>query len=311
MTYVVYASVPPPPPALAPDFQGLTHTVTGWDGTRFDLSIPSAGVLLLADGVDGLGMPEFDQYVDEYASVDGGQYQGSRARTRSPEWLLGVWGDSSEQWRARDHALWRIIQPDRPAQWTVTDPEGRTRTLMVRFRSSSPHKYSRDPSKAGWAIYTVTLMAEQPFWSGPPINSPVWGVETPVNFTGPTDLAPDYYVSAAADITSAEIENPGDVGVHVVWTVKGLGAGLSSVSIGAAGGSLGFTSVAAGSTLRITTDPTSPVAYLNTVDVSGAVTPWDPRPLPPLGEVSPVTITLGGAGTVQGSFVPRYFRGIP
>lgn len=307
MTYVVLSSPPVLPEPPLPKLQGLRHTWTGWDGTVFDLSVPSAGVLLLEDGVTGMHMPEFDQYTDEHASVDGARYRGTRTRVRNPEWTLGIFGDTTPQWRARNTALWRTLHPSKPGLWTVTDSDGAGRTLTCRYRSSSELQYGRDPHKAGWSIYPVSLMAERPYWEGPPINSPVWGQDEAVNFTGPSDAAPDYYVSGATSIGSAAMENPGDVDASLIYTVRGVGTGLTSVSINAAGGSLGFGAVAAGSVLRINTDPTAPLATLNGVDVSGAVNPWDPRAIP-AGETSPLAITMVGQGTVQASFVPRYFR---
>lgn len=308
MTYVVYAEAPIPEPPLPPAFQGFQHTWTGWDGTSFDLSVPTAGVQLLQDGITGMHMPEFDQYMDEHASVDGARYRGSRVKVRNPEWTLGVFGDSSKQWRERNTALWNTFRPDRPGLHTVTDPDGVSRSLLCRYRSSAELSYARDPLKAGWAVYQVTLLAEQPFWLGAPILSPIWGnAEAPVNFTGPSDSAPDFYISGATTIGSASLTNPGDVDADVAYVAKGTGTGLTSVRIQAAGGDMLYGPVAAGSTLRISTDPAAPLATLDGVDVSGAVSPWDPRAIP-AGETSPLAVTLVGQGTLQASFTPRYFR---
>ncbi len=308
MTYIVYAEAPIPEPPLPPAFQGFHHTWTGWDGTSFDLSVPTAGVQLLQGGLTGLHMPEFDQFLDEAASVDGATFRGDRAKVRNAEWTLGIFGDSSAEWRERDTAFWRTMRSRRPGLWTVTDPDGVSRSLVCRFRSTSEYSYERDPLKAGWAVYQVALLAEQPFWTGAPILSPVWGnTETPVNFTGPSDSAPDYYVSGATTIGSASMTNPGDVDADLTYTAKGTGTGLTSVRIQAAGGDMLYGPVAAGSTLRINTDPAAPLATLDGVDVSGAVDPWDPRPIP-AGETSPLAVTLVGQGTLQASFVPRYFR---
>lgn len=310
MSYIVYAAAPIVEPPLPPAFQGLRHTWTGWNGQSFDLSVPTAGILLLQGGVSGLHMPEFDQFLDEHASVDGARYQGSRAKVRNPEWTLGVFGDSSREWRGRDTAFWDTMRPNLPGLWAVTDPDGVSRSLMCRYRSSSEFSYERDPLQAGWAVYQVTLMAERPYWEGAPILSPIWGnAETPVNFTGPADSAPDFYISGATTIGSAALGNPGDVDAHLVWTIKGTGAGLTSVRIQAAGGDMLYGPIAAGSTLTIRTDPVSPLATLNTTDVSGAVSPWDPRPIP-AGETSPLLVTLVGEGTAQASFTPRYLRAI-
>lgn len=310
MTYVVYAAAPVVEPPLPPAFQGLRHTWTGWDGTSFDLSVPTAGILLLQDGITGMHMPEFDQYLDEHASVDGARYRGSRTRVRNPEWTLGIFGDSSKEWRARDKAWWHSVHPDYPGMWTVTDPDGVSRSLTCRLRSSSEYAYQRDPLQAGWAVHQVSLMAERPYWESAPVLSPVWGnTEAAVDFTGPSDSAPDFYVSGATTVGSAALSNPGDVDAHLAWTIKGTGTGLTSVRIQAAGGDMLYGPIAAGSTLTIRTDPVSPIALLNSTDVSGAVSPWDPRPIP-AGETSPLLVTLVGQGTAQASFTPRHFRAL-
>lgn len=307
MTYVVYSAAPEIPEPPLPKFLGVSHSWTGWDGTTFDLTGGSAGVFMLLDGVTGMHLPEFDQYMDEHASADGGRYRGSRTRVRNPEWTLGIFGETTAEWRARDVAFWRTMHPGRPGLWTVTDSDGASRTLTCRFKSAPELQYGQDPHAAGWSVYAVTLLAERPYWEGAPVHSPAWGTEVSENFTGPSDAAPDYYVSGATTLGSAALTNPGDVDAHVTYTVRGVGSGLSSVSIQAAGGELGFGAVAAGSVLRINTDPTAPLATLDGVDVSGLVTPWDPRPIPD-GETSPLAITMVGGGTVQASFTPRFFR---
>jgi hypothetical protein len=306
-TYVVYASdtitLPPPP---LPKWEGLTHLWTGWDGTTFDLTEGSAGVFMLLDGVTGMHLPEFDQHLDEYASVDGGRYRGTRTRVRHPSWTIGIFGEDSRAWRDRDTAFWRTLDPDRPGLWSIRDPEGRVRTLVCRLRSSSEHTYDRDPHEAGWSVYTVDLLAEQPYWQGPPVRSPRWAHEESVDFTGPTDAAPPFYVSGASMIGEARLTNEGDVEAWLTWDVEGP---VDSVQIEAAGGSLAYGSVPAGEMLRITTDPSEPVARIGTADVTGQVEPWDPRPIPP-GETSEVGITLVGTGAVQARFVPRFRRAL-
>lgn len=309
MTFVVYAT----PPAVAElpvsPWTSLRHTWQGPDGSMWDLSDPAGGVFLLSSGIVGLHMPQFDQYVDEYANVDGGVYRGSRAQVRNPEWTLLIWDDgSTEAFKERYRALWSTLDPNRPGLWTVTDASsGESRSLMVRLRSSEEMSYDRDPLKAGWAIYSVTLLAEDPFWRGVPILSPTWGADDSINFTGPSDSAPDYNVSASTSLSSAAMTNDGDVDAWPSYTITGGTGGLTTVTIAAAGGTVGFGAVAEGSVLRISTDPTNPTMTLDGTDVAGDVDPWDPRAIP-AGETSPLTITIVGHGTVQASFAPRYYR---
>lgn len=305
-SYVVYGAPPAPEPPSSPLWEGLTHTWTGWDGTTFDLTAGTAGVYLLLDGVTGMHLPEFDQYLDEYAGVDGGRYRGDRTRVRQPSWTIGIFGDNSRLWRARDTAFWKTIHTRRPGMWTVTDPDGRSRSLLCRLRSSGEHEYSSDPMYAGLALYPVELLAEQPYWTGAPVQSPVWRQPAGVPFTGPTDAAPAYHLARAATSASATLKNEGDVDADLVHVVKGP---VESVVIGAAGGTVAFGQVNDGSVLRINTDPTYPIATLDGTDVTEHVVPWDPAPIP-AGETTQLDITLVGAGSLQSSFIPRYWRAL-
>lgn len=308
MTFAVYAT----PPAVASlpvsPWTGLRHTWQGSDGSTWDLSDPTSGVFMTDGGITGLHMPQFDQYLDEYANLNGGVYRGSRAQVRNPEWTVFIWNDGTSQgFLDRYRALWDTLDPNRPGLWTVTDvASGESRTLVCRYRSAEELNYTRDPLQAGWAVYTVTLLAEDPFWAATPVVSPVWGNDSSVNFTGPSDAAPDFYISGATQAT-ATLANAGDVDAWLTWTVVGGSGGVSTVSLGTDGGTVGFGAVAEGSTLVVSTDPTNPVVLLNGTDVSGAANPWDPREIP-AKTTSILTIALTGTGTVQARFVPKYLR---
>lgn len=295
----------PPAPPL-PLWTGFKHTWTGWDGVSWDLTDPSQGVALLNSGITGMHMPEFDQYLDEYAGVDGARYRGSRAMVRNPEWLVGVYADSSDAWRELDVAFWRSLHPDRPGVWSVTDSVGRVRSLRCRFRSASEHEYGIDPLEAGWALYSVTLLAEGSYWEGEEVQSPTWTAAEPVDFIDSETLGPPYHPGSATTIDSAKLTNNGDVDEWLTWRVVGP---VDGVSIEAAGGELGYGALTQGEELVITTDPTRPQALLNGSDVSGDVSPWDPRPIP-AGETTQLDIQMVGGGTLQASFVPKFFRAI-
>jgi hypothetical protein len=304
--YVLASASKLPEPPIPILFTGLRHTWTGWNGTTFDLTDASAGVGLLG-GLVGMHLPSFEQQLDELAGVDGARYRSSRTRPRNPEWTIGIFGDSTDEWRERDQLWWDTLDPDKPGLWQVTDPEGRSRSLRARLRSSEEHEYPQDPYEAGWSVYSVSLLAEQPYWEGAPILSPVWGSADNQNFTGPDDAAPSYYIGAASNLSTAEMTNPGKVDAWLSYTITALTGGISSVTINAGGGALGYGAIAAGQTVRIWTDPEQPYALRGTTDVTGTVDPWNPRPIP-AGETSPMSITLVGNGTVQASFTPRYYR---
>lgn len=296
-------AAPPTPPPLDL-WTGFQHTWEGWDGSLWNLSSMNQGVALLKDGITGMHLPEFDQQIDEYASVDGGRYRGTRTLVRNPEWLVGVYGDSSDEWRELDVAFWRSLHPDRPGVWRVTDHLGRTRSLRCRLRSSTEHQYGIDPVEAGWSLYTVTLLAEQPYWEGEEVRSPTWTSAAPVDFIDSETLGPPFHPGSATTTGNATLTNTGDIDTSITWTANGP---ITSLNIEAAGGALAYGSITDGDELVISTDPTRPQALLNGVDVSGDVDPWDPRPIP-AGETVALDISMVGGGTLQASFTPRYFR---
>lgn len=306
MGSLFFAAPPVPVPPPLPVWQGFKHTWTGWDGTVWDLTNVDQGVAMLSDGVTGLHMPEFDSHLEEYASVPGARFKGSRTLVRNPEWLIGVYGDSSAEWREVDVAFWRSLHPDRPGVWRVTDSEGRSRALRCRLRSTSEHQYGIDPLEAGWSLYTVTLLAVDPYWEGEEVTSPLWKSADPVDFIDSELLGPPYHPGSATTTGNATLTNPGDIDAWLTWTVTGP---VDSVEISAAGGDLAYGAVGDGDVLVISTGPTRPVAELNGVDVSGSVDPWDPRPIP-AGESSPMGIDMVGGGSIRATFIPRHFRAI-
>lgn len=308
MAEIFWAAPYTPPTPPIPVWQGFTHTWTGWDGREWPLSDPEKGVALLKDGVTGMHMPEFDQPLDEYASVDGARYRGTRARVRNPEWLIGIYGDTTAAWRKLDVEFWKSMHPDKPGVWTVTDSAGKSRSLRCRFRSTSEHQYGVDPAEVGWSLYTVTLLAEGSYWEGEEISSPTWTAADPVDFIDSEELGPPYHPGNALTTGDAELTNPGDVDAWLTWQIEAVEA-VTSVDIDAAAGKLGYGAMSQGDVLVISTDPTRPMAELNGEDVSGTIDPWDPRPIP-AGETSPLGIDMVGGGAIRATFTPRHFRAI-
>lgn len=295
--------VPPPPPV--PPFTGFEHTWTGWDGSHWSLSDPDGGVVLVSGGVVGMNMPTFDHYSSESPALAGARHRGSRAQVREPEWPLLVYSDKgSEDWLERDRAFWRTMHPDRPGVWTVTNPRtGEHRSLMCRFYDDGSHAFDLDPAEAGWALYSLTLRADQPYWLGEWVSSPLWGTPVSTDFIPPGG-APPFNISSGMALASAELTNPGDVAAWPTWTITGP---FSSITLSTAGGTVGIPGgVASGQTLTVHTDPRDQAALLGGVDVTGTVD-FDPRPIP-AGESSPVEVEFAGSGSVQAAFMPRYFR---
>jgi hypothetical protein len=304
MTALVFAApyVPPLPPE--PLFQGYRMIWRGADGSQWNLTDPDGGVVMLADVV-GLHLPGYDRLTSTSPARAGSRHRGSRAQERRIEWPLLVWSDDdSAAWRERDRAFWSSLDVDRPGTWVVQAPKGgQTFEIECRLVSDGGFAFSQDPSKAGWALYQVELVANDPYWLGAEISSS-WANRAADPFFG-SDGA--LHIASSATLVDATMSNPGEVSAWVSWTLEG--PFTTPVSITVDGGTIKTPTIAAGSVLEINTDPGIATAYLDGVDVSGLVDPWDPRPLPP-GQDVPVAITAEGFGSISARFRPKYRRGV-
>lgn len=221
------------PPPQVRRFRGLSMTWTGWDGSVWELTQSSAGVFLTDGGVRGLHMPPVQRYTSQSPSVPGSRWRGSRTGERECFWPLFVYSDESSQaWLERDRAFWRTMRPDQLGTWSVTDPGGVTRSLACRF-SDSEDSLTRDPVAFGWNLYGITLVAEQPFWSGPPVvRSFTAGAGVPF-FGGVGEPGgPPFYPSRGNTAASAKVDNPGDVDVYPVYVLNGPVDSGATVGVG-------------------------------------------------------------------------------
>lgn len=317
MSVVVFAApyVPPLPPVNP--FPGMSMLWTGSSGDAWDLNDPGSGVMLVGDSVEGMHLPEFADYVQEFAGLDGQDYDGGVAKARNVEWTVFVWSDNdSVEWVERERAWWSSFKPrGSRGTWSVALPTGERRTLRCRLTSDGGYAHINDPSRFGWAAYPITLIADDPWWYGEPITDS-WGApDTRLFFGGgdpdtdtgtPAEVGPPFFVSTSASFEEATATNVGDEPTWPKWTIKGP---VTAATITVDGGSIGVPAVAAGHTLVINTDPADPTAFDGSTDKSGLIDPWDPRPIPP-GETVPITIGIEyTAGASVSLFAPtRYWR---
>ena len=172
MTALVFAApyTPPPPPVPKPRlWDSYRMTWQGANGTLWELD-GSQGVMLLEDGLVGLDFPEADVFTSTSPATAGRRHRGSRWKEREVEWNLLVFSDeSSAAWRALDRAFWGSFSVDSPGTWTATDATGRALSLPCHLVPVG-RAFDRDPSRHGWALYQVRMIANDPFWVGPAIT---------------------------------------------------------------------------------------------------------------------------------------------
>jgi hypothetical protein len=304
MTVMVYAApyVPPAPPRNP--WTGVKMTWRGWDGTAWPLTHQSSGVIL-GPGVRGLTEPQFAQYTSDAPGVHGQRFRGYRTEAREVFWPITVWEDSDDiGWLEYDSAFWNTMRVDKEGTWEVIHPLGTKRSLKLRFVDDGDVAWDQPPGFRRWAKYGVTFVADDPFWSGDQVSSPVWGqAESPIPFTGEDDSAPEFYIGPASTINTASLNNTGDVAAWPVWEITGP---ITSASITLDGGTIGIPfPLQTGEKLVI--DTGVPRAVSGGEDVTGMLNPFEFTPIPAQSEV-PVSISMVGSGTVQAKFTPRYFR---
>lgn len=274
----------------------------GWDGSVWDISTGSRGVLLTLDGLVGMHMPKFDKYRSQSRALPGFRGRGSRAVGRSVVWPLFIHGETSEQWLESDVDFWHSIHPDLEGVWRVQSPRG-IRELRLTGAFDSNHAYDRDPLKIGWARYAVELEAAQPYWSGTPIEQEFWAPDDPVDFFGAG--APPFTIGRGSTFATATMSNPGDVAAYPVWTVTGP---LTTIQVGVGGVVVDVPfDLADGEVLVIDTDPRNQTATLDGVDVTATLGFQAFAPVGP-GAAQSLSIVASGAGSVRVSLVPLFFR---
>jgi len=296
------------PPTVAPPiytpWKRIQHIFHGWDGSRWDVTDGRGGVFLMPEGIEGMGMPDIQNYTFSSPVVHGMEWEGWRATGRDVHWVLGVFEDSSEEWIDLGKRFWRIFRPGKTMRWEIILPNSDTYNLTVRFKSDDTSVYARDPVRLGWAIYGITCMTEQPFWEGREVTN-YWESKTSGDFFGGS-YGPPFTISSFADVTTATITNPGDVEAFARWELTGP---FTSATIGLDGHTVELGDASPTDVYVIDTDPLKLTATKNGVDIMQTLGDFDFAPIPP-GEDVELSLSMTGTGKITASFTPLYFRSV-
>lgn len=305
-----------PPPNLTggiaePSPWGRTkHLFHGWDGSVWDVTDGRDGVFLMPEGIEGMGMPEIQNYTFSSPVVHGVEWEGWRATGRDCHWVIGVFEDSSVEWLEMKKAFWKIFRPGKTMRWEVILPNSERYNLIVRFKEDNTSIYARDPVRLGWAIYGITCMTEQPFWEGEPVSFTFEKSDpgTPTDFFGPTGFGPPFNIgsSNSAVIETATLNNPGDVETYARWEAYGP---FSTATVGLNGATVVLPALLAGDVIIIDTDPRNLTAEKNGVDIMKSLGFFDFAEIPP-GEDIELSLGLIGTGKIVAGFTPLYMRSI-
>lgn len=281
MTILFAAPYVPPAPVVPPSqLPGIKHTWTGWDGTVWNLSDYRSGVFLMGD-VEGMAMPDITNYTHSSPVVHGVQWDDWLATGRKVNWNIGVYTDPSRkpaEWIELNRAFWRTMRPGTTGVWTIELPTGEKFSLTLRFAAVNA-PLTRDPSKAGWQVYGIELLPENPFFdAGTIVGS--WVVGRQIPFYGFRRFGPPFYHSPASQLATAKISNTGDVEAYLEWTIVGPS---TSAVVGLDGELIRIPfPIERGQRLIIDTDPLNQIAELDGEDVMERIGfgNWNPAPLP-------------------------------
>lgn len=304
MAYLRGTTVPPTaPPAYEPR-RRVQHFFHGWDGSVWDLSHGINGVYLMSEGVEGLGMPEIDNFTLTSPLVHGVEWEGWRASGRETFFTIGIFDDNSDHWLATKAAFWNIFRPGKTMRWEVVLPNNERYFLTVRFKTDNSSNYSRDPVQLGWAIYGITCFTEQPFWEGLP-QTYTWYPPNTQDFI-PSGGATPLYISSFSDIGNAWVNNPGDVPASLLWTLKGP---FTSAVVGFTDEYTTVGATNSGSTVVLDMNPIRLTATRDGVDIMASLGYFDYAMLPP-GENIRLNLAMTGTGSISATFTPLYLRSI-
>lgn len=277
-------------------------TWTGWEGSTFDLLDPAvSGVMLLEEGIRGLNMPPFTRYTSNAAGIAGARWRGHGTDEREVFWPAFLWSDKgSADWMRADARWWKTMRPDELGVWEVVTAAS-IRRLRLRFVDDSDHSSPRDPTRLGWCLYGIRMVAEQPYWEGDPITLS-WQERAEQPFLP----GPPFWVSGTVSLSSAVMQNPGSVDAFPTWVLDGP---FSTATVGFAGATITVPfPVAAGNSLTINTSPDEQTAIdAAGVDRTGDLGAASFAPIPSGGGKA-LTLALAGAGSVSASITPLYYR---
>lgn len=296
----------PAPPVV---WSGLAMKWIGWDGSEWMLSDETDGTVMLP-GVRGLNMPPVIHHRAAHASVPGARWRGHTVDVREAFWPIQLYTNlGSQDWVEKDRAFWRTMNPNKVGTWMVIQPDGTTRSIKLRFVDDGTHTFQHDPAQEGWSNYGITLAAEQPYWEGEPVTG-FWQTGAAVPFFGASG-GPAFTISPGNTLETAQIENTGDVETHMIWHIAGP---TTSAAVGINGRNITIPfAIPAGQVLEIDTRPTGQIALMGpvggelTVDKTPELGTIDFAPLP-AGEMSTLSLSMSGTGTITGTFTPLYYR---
>jgi hypothetical protein len=315
MAYLRGVVRPPVPPTdlsgepfTESPWKKIRHLFHGWDGSTWDVSDGFDGVFLMPEGIEGMGMPDIENYTFSSPVVHGVEWEGWRATGRDVHWVIGIFEDSSIEWLDVKKKFWKIFRPGKTMRWEIILPNAERYNLTVRFKQDNTSVYSRDPVRLGWAIYGITCMTEQPFWEGTPVTYDFEPRDDTLDDFYNGTLGPPFFIGSStnANVETATLNNPGDVETYARWTLYGP---FTTAAVGLNGAVVNLGAALSTDVIVINTDPTELTATKNGVDIMASLGSFDFAPIP-AGEDVELALGMNGSGKIVAEFTPLYLRSV-
>lgn len=177
--------------------------LTGVDDSRWVLSgqgSESSPVRMTAGAVGDL-IEAPVTVTTRQTTAAGAQYQGHHVDERYIVLnLLTYSRQSTQEWLRMDAAFRAALAYDQDATLWVQSEESGERRIRVRLSEAPSYERETDPAQDATALWTVTLVALDPYWEGPTYHDEV--VFNGENF-----------------IDSVTVMNPGDVPAYPKWVL--------------------------------------------------------------------------------------------
>lgn len=301
-----------------PVWFGLRLVWTGWNGSQFVLSNPNQGVFVAPGDVEGFGPPEYDEWIQDSPAIPGQYFRGARAMARQV-FLPTVVSDPAGSLPFEDlhRRFWDTVRRDKYGTLRLVTPSGVIREIQLRS-TGEPPAFARDPFKRGLHGFGWKLVADDPFWSGNPVEER-FGAGTTDDFFETSAGDTLFNISEGLSFSSASVTNPGDQDAWPVWTIIGGDTTTVTMGVGSTLVNVPF-EVEVGKALQIDTNPRDRQAWYGDWDadagmLTGTLTDrtselgstTDFAVVPP-GENVTLDVGLGGSGEVWVSLIPLYER---
>jgi len=179
---------------------------------------------LVLEGVRGLDMPKYTQFLDEPPGMDGGISRGVRATIREIFLPLDISARSRAEFLEKKRALLRRMDPKRgPGRLTWAEPDGTRRHIDCYYDSGMEGEYNRGDHTRVSQKFGLVLKALDPYWYGDDVRA-VWVPEAaePIAFFPLVHDSGNFIeLNPSQVIGSTYHDNEGDVEAWPKWTITG------------------------------------------------------------------------------------------